>query len=241
VVVEAKKLSFPDTLRVLLFVSVSMYLKGLVAPRGRFAGLLAWLNAEQWSRRTVGALHDKYRCDYLWGRFPLVTRTLLVLNQEGIDAVLRSGQYHADPPIKKGPLSEFAPDSVIVSSGAEWEDRREFNEEVLQFRSPRRFREAFLGVAAREADALVAASDGTVTWHDFERLGRNISQKVVHGADQINTQLADNLASMAARSNCYPLPRDEARFAALYREIDRYLAGHLAAVRGLEKIREWRH
>ncbi|MCC6198084.1 MAG: cytochrome P450 [Burkholderiales bacterium] len=207
-----RRASWWDTLRLQLFVSLPVVLAGLVAPTRWY---LAWRcrhDAGRATMRFLASLREKYGCELLWTWFPL-RRTLLVLAPEAIEAVLASKDNAGDPAIKKRALSRFAPGSVIVSSGGEWEERRPFNEAVLDFGTLHRHHEAFGAVVAREVGQVVA---GELRFPQFQALGQRISQQVILGA--LRPDMNAQLACLLARSNL--LLRDRKRFAALYRELE---------------------
>lgn len=213
---ETRQASLWDTLRLQLLVGLPAFLAGVVVPVRWF---LAWRcrhDAGRATMRLLAALRAKYGCDHLWTWFP-PRRTLLVLDPQSIEAVLASPDNAGDAPLKKRALSRFAPESVIVSSGCEWTQRRPFNEAVLDLGRLHRHHEAFRQVVAREAGQVVA---GELRFAQFQSLGQRISQQVILG--MLRPDMNESLACLLARSNL--LLRDGKSFAALYRE----LAGALA-------------
>jgi cytochrome P450 len=225
--IRASRISWWDCARLQLAVTFPAFFRGLVAPNRLFFGLLSRLDSEQWMVRALNALRQKYRSDHLWVWFP-GGPTLLVLNRESMEFVLKSEKNQADPPIKKGPLSKFVPDGVIISSGDEWKDRRGFNKSALDFGEPHRHAEAFKQIVFREVDRLTGAEPGgALRWADFQRLGERISHQVILGSGQINPSMAEHLVHMVGRSNWR---MRSPRFAAFYQELERYLSRHQAAL-----------
>lgn len=227
---EVGKASWWDTLRLQIFVSVAAFLWGLVAPNPLFVSLLSRWDVGRATNRFLGELRRKYRADRLWVWFP-GGRTLLVLDRQGMDAVLASAANAADPTLKKHALSQFIPDALVISSGGEWQDRRRFNEKVLASGEPHPHRDAFLEIVLREAHRLGAGRPGELRWADFRSLGERISHQVVLGSGQIKPEMTAQLGRMVRRSNWYILPRHRQSFAAFYEQIDRDLARHCAAIR----------
>ena len=221
---DAKKISAWDVLRLQVFVTIPAFLLGLVTANRLFVGLLSRVDAGRWATRFLQGLRQKYRSDRLWVRFPL-RRTLLVLDHEGIDAILASEANAADPPIKKDALSKFIPDALTISSGDEWYDRRRFNEGVLAFGRPHGHRDAFKDIVVREVDQLTSGR-GELGWDDFRSLAQSISHQILLGAGQVQPEMAAQLAQMASRSNWPVLPRQRRCFSALYEAIERRLAAH---------------
>lgn len=224
--IEVRKVSWWDTLRLQIFVTVPGAVWGLVAPNRIGVSLLSRWDAGQCTTRFLSDLRRKYRCDHLWVLFPF-RRTLLVLNRETMDAVLASKENAADPFLKKLALSRFVPDALVISSGDEWSDRRPFNEKALGFFGRlHRHSDAFKEIVFREVDQLTAQRSGELRWPDFQTLGERISHQVILGSSQIKPEMATQLAHMATRSNwCF---RHRRYFAAFYEQIERYLSRHRA-------------
>jgi len=235
--IDVREISLWDTLRLQLFVSAPAFLWGLVAPNRFFVSCLSRWNAGRCTVRFLNDLRHKYRCDHLWAWFPAwawfpFKRTLLVLNQNSMDAVLRSGENEADPTLKKRALSRFVPDALIISSGDKWSDRRHFNESVLDFRRLHRHCDAFKDIAFCEVAQLTAGHAGALRWADFDTLGQRISHQVLLGSHQVNAEIAVQLAHLVRRSNWPFLPRHRRYFLAFYEQIEGYLARHRAFHKG---------
>jgi len=227
--IEVRKTFWWDTLRLQIFVSVPAFLWGLVAPNRLFVSLLSRWDEGQSTIRFLGKLRQKYRSDHLWVWFP-GGRTLLVLGREGMDAVLASEDNAADPALKKRPLSRFVPDSLVISSGNEWQDRRRFNEDALGFREPCPHFDGFREIVFGEVDRLGAGRAGELRWADFQTLGERISHQVLLGRGQIKPDMTAQLAGMVRRSNWFILPRHRRYFSAFYERIERHLARHRAFI-----------
>src|SRR5512144_940307 len=120
---DVGRLSLWDTLRLQLYVSFPGLLLGLVTPNRFFLSLLSNSGAGRSTMRFLTGLRERYRCDHLWAWFPF-GRTLLVLDPRTIDEVLGSEDNAADPYLKKRALSRFVPDALVISSGAQWRERR---------------------------------------------------------------------------------------------------------------------
>ena len=224
VTLDAKEISWWDTLRLQLFVTVPAFFMGLVSANRFFVGLLARHDTGRHTARFLDSLRQKYQCDRLWSWFPF-TRTLLLLDQQGIDAALSSKANAADPPIKKGALSKFIPDALTVSSGNDWSHRRPFNEDVLGFGGPHGHRDAFKKIAFREVDQLTSER-GELGWSDFQDLAQGVSHQVLLGSGRIEPEMTARLAGMACRSNLPILPRQRRSFAAFYEQVERELTRH---------------
>jgi cytochrome P450 len=235
--IDVRTLSWWDILRLQVYVTLPSALLGLVVPNRWFVGFLSRHGAGRCTVRFFTDLRQKYGCDHLWALFPLrwslfpFRWTLLVLDQKTIEAVLRSDENAADPLLKKRAVSRFVPDALVISSGAEWVDRRRFNEAALGFGHLHAHSNAFREVVFREVERLAAGCTGPLRWEDFTTLGLRISHQVILGSGQIDPEMAAQLAQLSRRGNL-PLTGHWPPFAAFYARIDRYLTRHRASHRG---------
>jgi cytochrome P450 len=225
VAVDARKISWWDTLRLQIFVTVPAALWGLVAANRLFVSWLARWDAGRVTARFLDDLRQKYQCDRLWLWFPWRC-TLLVLDRKGIDAVLASEANAADPPLKKHALSKSFPEALTLSSGDEWSDRRRFNEAVLGFGEAHRHRDAFKDMVFREVEQWTAERSGALRWTDFQALGQRVSHQVLLGPGQVEPEMTAQLARMLGRSNWPFLPRPRRCYSAFYERIEEHLARH---------------
>src|SRR5712691_12443396 len=119
--------------------------------RSRFwVGFWTRVHPDPAAVRFISRLRKKYGSDYLYLRM-LTTRTLLVLSREGVRWVLEySPAHYIGAKAKRDGLSHFQPNSVTISQGEEWQDRRRFNESVLDYGRLHRDAERFLSVVRDE-------------------------------------------------------------------------------------------
>jgi cytochrome P450 len=229
VALGARRISWWDTACVQVVLTAPAILWGLVAANRFFVGLLSRHDVGRFTARFLDDLRRKYQCDRLWTAFPW-RRTLLVLDQKGIDAVLASEENAADPAVKKQALSKSIPDALTISSGDEWSDRRRFNEVALGFGGLHCHRDAFKEIVFREVEQLTAERFpfGELCWADFQTLGQRISHQVLLGSGQIKPEMTTQLTQMIGRSNWPFLPKQRRCFAAFYEQIERELARHRA-------------
>src|SRR5437763_13006634 len=101
---EIQKISWWDSLRLQLYLTLPAFLLGLVVPNRAFLSLVAKRGGGRQTMRFFRDLRDKYGCDHLWLWFPL-RRTLLVFAPATIEAVLVSDDNAPDPVLKKRALS----------------------------------------------------------------------------------------------------------------------------------------
>jgi choline dehydrogenase-like flavoprotein/cytochrome P450 len=224
---EAKKISAWDTLRLQFFVTLPAFVWGFVSPRRWGVSYLSRHDAGRALRRFFDELRSKYGSDHLWTRFPL-RRTLLVFDPDSMDAVLQPEASAPDPAIKKLALSKFIPDSLVITSGARWRERRAFNERALDFGCLHRDADAFNDIVQREVDRLGTGPCDALRWPDFQRLSNRISQQVLFGAGHVEPDLARHLAKLVGWSNL-PL-RHRCSFRAFYERIAAVLAQHRAGI-----------
>lgn len=129
---------------------------------------------------------------------------------------------------KRGALDHFQPEGVLVSHGPEREDRRRFNEAVLQADEPvHGMAEPILAKVVEEADALAddIRRTGRLTWDDYIVAWWRMVRRVVLGdAARDDHALTDFLAELRAAAN-WSLVRP--RKPALRRRFYRQLDGHL--------------
>ncbi|MGH8703509.1 MAG: cytochrome P450 [Burkholderiales bacterium] len=218
--IVVRRVSGWDTLRVQWFVSVPIFLRGVVAANRWPSWLRSRSDAGRRTMRFLRELRAKYGADQLWTWFPIwgwlpLRRTLLVFAPETIETVLESDANAADPLLKKRALSRFVPDGLIISSGDKWRVRRKFNEELLDSGRPHRYRDAFTDVVLQEETRRLPE---VLTWADFQELGARISQRVILGARQASPEMTAQLARLVRSSNF--LVRDRRSFAAFYQRLE---------------------
>jgi len=218
---EGREVSWIDSARLQLHLSIPAFLLGLVAPNRFFLWLFVKCGAGERSARFLRNLRDKYACDHLWVWFPL-RKTLIVMAPATIDAVLSSEENAPDPMLKKLALSRFVPDGLIVSRNPEAHERRCFNTHALDLGRPHRHSEAFVTIALAEAARLTDGRRSELRWADFQSLGQRISHQVILGTGQSEPELAKHLARMVAFSNW--LLRYVPEFYTFYARMDRLLA-----------------
>src|SRR3954451_21343201 len=104
--------------------------RGLFSPRPRAMKLLTRLNTDRRAIKVLDEIREKHGGDGV----RLLGGKMTVLWGEGaIRDVLDSSatDYASDAGAKKKGMEHFQPDALTLSRGAEWKDRRKFNEAVL--------------------------------------------------------------------------------------------------------------
>jgi cytochrome P450 len=152
-------------------------------------------------------------------------RLIVLWGEDAIREVLdRSAElYASDAGAKAKGMSHFQPDALTLSRGADWRDRRPFNEAVLA--SGERvhpFGARFVRVVADEIERMPVGR--TLEWRDWERLFDQITLRVIFGdrarCDQQLTGLLEKL--MAEANRLVGLGPNDAYYE-LYGELERRL------------------
>lgn len=199
----ARSLTGVDTIRLLRRVVAPAALGGVVTPnRRRWPGLVR-RNAIGRTHRHLQDVRRKYGPRVRWW---FLTSTWLVLDGDGIDNVLQAGKEpppnnFADPFIKRRPPSCFAPASVIVSGGPEWQARRHYNEDVLALGKRHPDAGSFLPIIDQEVEHLFAGEPRVLGWDDFSRLAARISQGIIFGRGAFDEDFDHHLHRLVTWSN----------------------------------------
>jgi cytochrome P450 len=152
-------------------------------------------------------------------------RVVVLWGEDAIKDVLdhSADAYASDSGAKAKGMSHFQPDALTLSRGAEWRDRRAFNEAVLA--TPERVHPLagrFLVVVAEEFERLGLGA--TLAWGDWERLFDRITLRVIFGDqardDQELTALLETLMGEANR--LVGLSHDDPYYD-MYARLERYL------------------
>jgi cytochrome P450 len=215
-----------DGVRFTLGHVVPIYLQGLYTRSRCWVTFFSLLHPDFLSVRFVSRLRRKYKTGYLYlniGR----TKTLLVLDQDGIKRVLdHSPVIYAEPDPKSQGMSRFQPGAATISRGAAWSGRRRFNEEVLEFGELHRYAGGFLEIIQRECKALFDKTPDQQSWQEFEQLFERITLQIIFGRRAANdVYLTRTLAKLMRNANRSALlPPKPALFDSFYQAIHGYLA-----------------
>ena len=176
-----------------------------MAMQGTFTRNRRWVTF--WSRvhpdpaavRFVRWLRQRHRGGVL-GLHLGLSPSVLVLDPDLVQHVLdRSPTVYADPPPKHRGMSVFQPNAVTISRGAEWRDRRRFNEAVLDSEHPAHAdAERFLTIVRDE----LALAPKLERWDDFDGLFARIMRQVIFGrAARDDADLTDRLKHLMLEAN----------------------------------------
>jgi cytochrome P450 len=232
--------SLTDTARVVATVLAPSVGQGPILRRPRVLGLVDRLDPD---RRAVG-LVQRLRVSY--GDGPLLLAVpgrsvLLLLTAAQVREVLEGGPEPFTPASseKVAALAHFQPHGVLISRGAVREDRRRFNEAVLEAEQPvHHLGEHVVGIARDEVGALAATSRFArgFGWDEWHAMWWRVVRRVVLGDDaRSDTELTDLLDTLRADANwAFLRPRRREvreRFDRRLRvHLDRHQPGSLASV-----------
>ncbi|MEA2367679.1 MAG: hypothetical protein QOH38_397 [Thermoleophilaceae bacterium] len=212
---ELPSASLLENARFNALVVVPNAVKGLFRPRRQAVAALTRAGVD---RRAVGLLRGISRSHGpgpVWVRV-VKDRALLVLSRDDVRRVL-GGSPHpfaSDPEGKRKGMTAFQPDALTISRDGAWENRRPFNEAVLDTGRPHRLTDRFAAVVREEAAELLRGADsneGRLEWDAWHRTLRRITRRVVLGdaarEDESLTELLGELMSEANRMPGEPSER----------------------------------
>ncbi len=195
------RVSLLDDLAFNLTSTLPNYLQGTFTRSRFWVSVFSRFHPDPLAVRLVARLRRKYRSDYL-SLHLLTDRSLLVLDPAGIQSILeRSPARFAEPRPKRQGMSHFQPESVTISRGAQWVERRAFNAAVLESRQRvHSLADRFLDTLAEEVDVLKARE--RLDWKDFERLFERLALGLLFGrSSRSATGLTRRLSKMMREAN----------------------------------------
>lgn len=194
--------------------------------------MVRWTGRLGYSERAahvVGRLRDKYGDPGVRLKLPGSGVRILLWGRQAIRHVLENSPDPYGPPeAKLKGMGHFQPNSVTLSTGATWRDRRRFNEAVLDFglaahgEGPA-FHAMVLGETRRCLDR--GRDAGEVTWIDLADLFERVALQVIFGAGaRDDRRIASLLEKLMSRANTPIGLREESkRYLELRSAIDEYL------------------
>ncbi|TML78514.1 MAG: cytochrome P450 [Actinobacteria bacterium] len=195
--------------------------KGLFRPRRGAWAALTRANADRWAVGLLRGMRASYGPGPVWVR---VVRdpALLVLSVEDVRRVLgRSPDpFASDPPSKRKGMTAFQPDALTISRDGPWENRRRFNEAVLDT-GLSRLSDHFVAVVQEEAG--VIAREAELSWDQWHAAFQRITRRVVFGdAARSDESLTELLGELMSEGNGMP-GRPSERVPALMEGIRHYI------------------
>jgi cytochrome P450 len=227
-----------DTLKILGQVLIPLVARGVILRRTPVVAMAQRLDLDRRAVRRMQRLRRRYGSGPLVVRLPF-RRIALVLDADHVHRVLQQSPAIFSPANleKQHALGHFQPEGVLISEGAEREDRRRFNEAVLQTPEPvHASADAMLRVVREEADAILedARSTGRLDWEDYIEGWFRVVRRVTFGdrarEDHRLTELSGALRANANWSYFRPKDRKlrEAFLERVREHVDRAEPGSLA-------------
>ena len=224
--------SLLESARFTLTYALPSLLRGALIPQPFWTELATRLNTGQWAVATVERFTERYDGRSLLLR-GVTGQTLLVLTTEDVRRVLDSPveMFALDAREKQRALEPFAPDALNASPPSLRDQRRPFNEAVLDFgHEPHRFAERFLAIVGQEITATLA----TASVLDYERSlagFRRINRRIVLGdAAADDTELSDEHSRLRLDGNWLGLKVwNRGRDARLRASMDERIRGYVDA------------
>ncbi len=200
------------------------YMGGLFTPNQFWFGVWSKLHPDPSAVKLVSKLRKKYQSDYLYLKL-LGKKSLLVLDLEGIKTILdNSPELFAEPKIKRQGMSYFQPNALTISRGAEWHERRKFNEAVLASgKDIHPHGEHFLQLIFQEVDRLQLQPAKALVWEDFSLLFQRITLQIIFGQGFTDIALTNALQELMSTSNRGFLLKKSRKFDDFYRQLNEQL------------------
>jgi cytochrome P450 len=218
--------SVADSVAFNLWHIVPYYLRGIFTKNKLWISFWNKFHPDPLAVNFIRRLRRKYKSDYFY-IYLLRNKSLVVLDLNGIKRVLDHSPlpYAADPDLKRRGMSHFQPNALTISRGAEWRDRREFNEAVLASSQRVHPQASQFLTAINQATELLAANAGQyVGWDQFDHLFKRIMLEIIFGHEaRDDTALADRLTTMMRESNRVFLLGKSKEFELFYERIRHYL------------------
>lgn len=218
--------SVADSLAFNLCHIVPYYLRGIFTKNKFWISFWNKVHRDPLAVNFIRRLRQKYKSDYFY-IYLLRNKSLVVLDLDGIERVLDNSPapYAADPDLKRRGMSHFQPNALTISRGAEWRERRQFNETVLAS-SQRAHPQAdqFLRAIDQATELLTANAGQYLVWDHFDHLFKRITLEIIFGHEaRDDTALANRLTTMMRESNRVFLLGKSKEFDLFYERIRHYL------------------
>jgi cytochrome P450 len=215
-----------DSFAFTLLQMIPYYLRGIFTRNHFWTWIFDSLNSDGRVVKLTSRLRTKYKSEFIYLR-GIGGKSLLVLNREGIRRILdNSPMIYADPELKTKGMSHFQPNALTISRGDEWQDRRRFNEAVLNsLQLSHEHRDAFLQIIKQEVELLLGEAISQIEWACFDRLFKRITLRIIFGASAADhSDLLEKLTKMMRESNRLFLLRTSKEFESFYAEIRQQIA-----------------
>jgi hypothetical protein len=160
-----------DSTRVLTAVLLPILARGVLLRRPPVVAMAQWVDADRRAVRALQRLRRRYGAGPVRVRVP-GRKVAVVLSPDHVHEVLaRSPEtFVVSNREKRGALSHFQPEGLLVSDGSLRAERRRFNEAVLDSHRPvHQLADAVVAKVRDEAQHLTEAAGAAdvLTWDDF--------------------------------------------------------------------------
>ncbi|MDN5750769.1 MAG: cytochrome P450 [Pseudonocardia sp.] len=201
-----------DTARVLAGVLGPMLAQGVIARRPRMVAQAGRFGLDDRAVEILQRMRERYGPGPLRLRIP-GRSVAVVLDADDVHRVLRDSPEPFTPASreKRGALGHFQPHGVLISHGEVREERRRFNEAVLDTGRPVHRLAETIGAATREEAtrcADLAALTGTLDWARFSAAWQPLVRRVVLGdLARDDHEVTDLLTTQRGQANWSYLAR----------------------------------
>jgi cytochrome P450 len=195
-----------DTVTILTEILLPLVARGVIVRRPAVVAMAERLELDKRAVRRMQRLRRRYGSGPLVVRLPF-RRIALVLDPDHVHRVLEESPrvFSAANFEKQHALGHFQPEGVLISEGAEREDRRRFNEAVLETPRPvHGLADAMLAKVREEADSLLTTSRATgfLRWDDFIESWFRVVRRVTFGDGAADDErLTDMSGALRANAN----------------------------------------
>jgi cytochrome P450 len=232
--------SLADTLGVLAEVVLPTLAKGVIMRRPKVMQLSERLDLNRRAVLRLRGLRERYGDGPLLLRIPLRNQAV-ILSPADVRRVLQETPhpFSAASAEKRAALAHLEPKASLVSEGSDRDERRRFNDEVLDSHRPvHRMAAPFLRVVEEEAAGMLGAARaaGTLSWDGFIRAWYALVRRVVFGdGARDDDELTDMLGGLRSAANwAFLRPRRTGLLERFHARVDGHLReagqGSLAAV-----------
>ena len=195
--------SLVENARFNALVIVPNALKGLFRPRRAPWAATSRAHVDRWAVGLLRGMRSSYGPGPVWVRV-VKDPALLVLSVEDVRRVLGGSPspFASDPPSKRKGMTAFQPDALTISRDGPWENRRRFNEAVLDT-GLASFADRFTAVVREEAGVLVRKAE--LSWDEWHRAFQRVTRRVVFGdAARSDESLTELLGELMSEANAMP-------------------------------------
>lgn len=211
------KATVTDSIRFASKVFTPFFAKGPIKRRPTVVGGAEKLNLEERAIDFFQKLRNKYGKGPLMVRLP-ARRQALILAPEHIRRILNNTPepFAIASSEKRAALSHFEPRQALISHHPERAERRQFNEDVLEFgNAVHHLAEYFVSIVSEEAESLIddiaKKNHNSLTWDDFIEVWFRIVRHIIFGESARNAkEITDMAAELRSKANlAFLSPKDE--------------------------------